>query len=113
MSEAAMTTIDRPLGLGELLAETVRLYGDRIRAVVGLGIFLAGTVVAADVTGHVVGFVTVLSLAFTAAYAAAARIVAGDRFVEASAQVGLRTPILLVLTIVVSVPFVLGRLDPV
>ena len=108
-----MSTIERPLGLGELLAETVRLYGERVRAVVGLGLFLAGSVVAADLTGHVVGFVTVFSLAFTAAYAAAARIVAGDRFAEACAQVGLRTPILLALTIVVSVPFVLGRIDPV
>ena len=106
-------TIDRPLGLGELLAETVHLYGERVRAVLGLGLFLAGTVVVADLTGHIVGVVIVLSLAFTAAYAAAARIVAGDRFVEACAQVGLRVPILLALTVVVSVPFVLGRLDPV
>jgi hypothetical protein len=106
-------TVDRPLGLGELLAETVRVYGDRIRAVVGMGLFLAGTLVAADLTGHIVGFVVVLSLAFTAAYAAAARIVAGDPFVEACAQVGLRVPTLLVLTVVVSVPFVLGRIDPV
>jgi hypothetical protein len=106
-------TIDRPLGLGELLAETVRLYGDRVKAVAGVGLFLAVTLVLADLTGHVIGFVVVLALAFTAAYAASARIVAGDRFVEACAQVGLRVPILLVLTLVVSVPFVLGRIDPV
>ena len=108
-----MTAIDRPLGLGELLAETVRLYGERIRAVAAIGLFLAGTLVVADLTGHVVGFVAVVSLAFTAAYAATARVVAGDRFVEACAQVGLRVPILLVLTVVVALPFVLGRIDPV
>jgi hypothetical protein len=113
MSERAMTAIDRPLGLGELLAETVRLYGERIRAVAAIGLFLAGTLVVADLTGHVVGFVAVVSLAFTAAYAATARVVAGDRFVEACAQVGLRVPILLVLTVVVALPFVLGRIDPV
>jgi hypothetical protein len=106
-------TVRRPLGLGELLAETVRLYGERIRAVLGIGVFLAGTLVAADLTGHIVGFVIVLSLAFTAAYAVAARIVAGDAFLEACAQAGVRTPVLLVLTVVVSVPFVLGRIDPV
>jgi hypothetical protein len=106
-------TIDRPLGLSELLAETVRLYGERIKAVLGVGLFLAGTLVLGNLTGHVVGLVTVSAVAFTAAYSASARIVAGDRFLEACAQVGLRVPILLVLTVVVSVPFVLGQIDPV
>jgi hypothetical protein len=106
-------TIDRPLGLGEVFAETVRIYGDRIRAVLGLGLFLAGTLVAAELTGHIVGFVVVLALTFTASYAVASRIVAGDTFLEACAQTGLRTPILLVLTVVVAVPFILGRIDPV
>jgi len=41
--------VDRPLGLTELLAETVRLYGERIWAVAGIGIFLAGSLLAAGV----------------------------------------------------------------
>jgi hypothetical protein len=105
-------TIDRPLKLGELFAETVRLYGERIGAVLGLGIFLAGALVAADATGHVLGFVAILSISFTLATAAAARIVSGDAFREAWAQVGVRLPVLSILTVVVSVPFVIGRIDP-
>jgi hypothetical protein len=104
--------IDRPLKLGEILAETVRLYGERILAVVGIGVFLAGSLLAADVIGHVTVFVVIVSLAFTVAYAVSARVAAGDPAVEAWAQVGLRVPVLLVLTLVVSVPFVLGRVDP-
>lgn len=108
-----MTTVDRPLRLGELLAQTVHLYGERFRAVVGLGLVLAGSFAVADIIGHLIAFVAVAALAFTGAYAAAARIVAGDRFAEAWAQVGLRVPVLLVLSLVVAVPFVLGRIDPV
>jgi hypothetical protein len=108
-----LTTVERPLRLGELLAETVHLYGSRFGAVVGLGLFLAGAFVVADLISHIVAFVAIAAIAFTVAYGAAARIVAGDRFAEAWAQVGLRTPVLLVLALVVAVPFVLGRIDPV
>ena len=107
-----MTTVDRPLRLAEVLAETVRLYGERFRAVLGMGVVLAGSFVVADLIGHVFGFVTIAALAFTLSYGAAARIVAGDRFGEAWAQVGLRIPVLLVLSLIVAVPFVLGRIDP-
>jgi len=103
--------IDRPLKLGELFAETVRLYGERIGAVVGIGSFLAGSLVAASVIGYTVPVVVIVALAFTAAYAVSARIAVGDPAPEAWAQVGLRTPVLLVLTLVVSVPFALGRID--
>jgi len=106
-------TIDRPLKLGDLFAETVRLYGDRIWSVVGIGVFLAGSLLAAHVIGHVVAFVVIVALAFTAAYAVSSRLVVGDASAEAWAQVGVRLPVLLVLTVIVSVPFVLGRVDPV
>jgi hypothetical protein len=106
-------TIDRPLKLGDLFAETVRLYGDRIWSVVGIGVFLAGSLLAAHVIGHVVAFVVIVALAFTAAYAVSSRLVVGDASSEAWAQVGVRLPVLLVLTVIVSVPFVLGRVDPV
>ena len=52
--------------------------------------------------------VLVLALAFTATYGAAARLVSGDSFAEAWAQVGLRAPVLLVLTFVVAVPFAIA-----
>jgi hypothetical protein len=103
---------DRPLKLGELLAETVRLYGERIGASFGLGAFVAGSLLLALATQHIVPLVALASIAFTASYAAAARLVNGDAFFEAWAQVGLRFPILLALTVIVSVPFVLGRIDP-
>ena len=105
-------TIDRPLKLGELFAETVRLYGERLWSVVGIGIFLAGSLLAAHVIGHVAAFVVIVALAFTAAYAVSSRVAIGDPAAEAWAQVGIRIPVLLVLTLVVSVPFVLGRVDP-
>jgi hypothetical protein len=52
--------------------------------------------------------VFVVSLAFTATYGAAARIVSGDSFAEAWAQVGVRAPVLIVLTFVVAVPFAIA-----
>jgi len=104
-------TIDRPLKLGELLAETVRLYGERIWAVVGMGVFLAGVLLAASLIGHLVVLVTIVSPAFTACYAVATRVTAGDPAAEAWAQIGVRLPVLLVLTLIVSVPFVLGIVD--
>jgi hypothetical protein len=97
--------------MGEVLAETARVYGERLWAAFGLGAVVAATLVAAFATGNVVAFVILASLSFTAAYAAAARLVAGDPFVEAWAQVALRLPVLLALTVVVSVPFILGRID--
>jgi hypothetical protein len=106
-------TVDRPLKLGELFAETVHIYGQRIWAVVSIGLFLAGSLLVAELVGHVAGYVAIVSLAFTFAYAAAARVVAGDPVAEAWAQVGVRIPVLLILTVVVSIPFVLGRIDAV
>jgi hypothetical protein len=97
-------TITRPLGLSELLAETVRLYGHRFGAAIGLGLPTGGAFLATLATPLALDIV-ILSVAFTASYAAAARLTAGDPFWEAWAQVGLRLPILLVLTVVVAVPF--------
>jgi hypothetical protein len=105
--------IDRPLKLGDIFAETVRVYGDRIWSVAGIGVFLAGSLLAAIVIGHVVAFIVIVALAFTAAYAVSSRVVVGDPATEAWAQVGLRLPVLLALTVIVSVPFVLGRVDPI
>jgi len=104
-------TIDRPLGLTELLAETVRLYGERIWAVVGMGVFLAGALLLGSVIGHLLALIALVAPAITATYGVAARVVVGDPAREAWAQVGLRAPVLLPLALVVSVPFVLGIVD--
>jgi hypothetical protein len=100
-------TIERPLGLSELLAETVRLYGHRFGAAIGIGIPSGAAFLATLATPTPLD-VVILALAFTLSYAAAARVTAGDPLVEAFAQAGLRAPVLLVLTLVVAVPFVLA-----
>ncbi|HET9213534.1 MAG TPA: hypothetical protein VFN93_02175 [Gaiellaceae bacterium] len=102
-----MSPPERPLRLGELLAETVRIYGERPVAALGLGAVEAAAFLVAEALPAPVG-VLVLALAFTATYGAAARLVSGDSFAEAWAQVGLRAPVLLVLTFVVAVPFAIA-----
>lgn len=99
-----MSPPDRPLKLGELLAETVRIYGERPWAALGLGAVEAAAFLLARAVPWFVA-VLVLSFAFTGTFAAAARLVSGDAFREAWAQVGLRAPVLVVLTFVVAVPF--------
>jgi len=103
--------VDRPLKLGELLAETVRLYGARLWAAAGIGAFLGGAVFAAGILGELVLVIAVIAPAFTVCYAVAVRIALGDPAGEAWAQVGLRAPVLAPLTIIVSLPFVLGIVD--
>ena len=103
-----MTPPDRPLQLGELLSETVRVYsrapaGRRI----GLGLVEGGAFLLAALTPDLLD-VLVIALAFRLIFAAAARLVSGDSFVEAWAQVGVRTPVLVVLTFVVAVPAVIA-----
>jgi hypothetical protein len=100
-------TIDRPLKLSELLAETVHLYGQRFVSALGLGLPVAGAFVATLYT-HAALDVVVVSIAFTATYAAAARFAAGDGIGEAWAQTLLHLPTLIVLTVVVAVPFALA-----
>jgi hypothetical protein len=100
-------TIDRPLGLSELLAETIRLYGHRFGAAIGIGLPSGAAFLATLATPTALD-VAILALAFTLSYAAAARVTAGDPLVEAFAQTGLRLPVLLVITVVVAVPFVLA-----
>jgi hypothetical protein len=99
--------IERPLKLGEVLAETVRLYGERVWAAFGVGALLAGAYLVSLATPAALD-VVVLALAFTTCFAASARVAAGDSFAEALGQAGVRLPVLLVLTIIVSVPFALA-----
>jgi hypothetical protein len=98
---------DRPMPLGELLAEAIRVYGERPLAALGLGAVEAGAFLVADALPAILG-VLLLALTFTATFGAAARLVSGDSFAEAWAQVGLRAPVLLVLTFVVAIPFAIA-----
>jgi hypothetical protein len=98
---------ERPLKLGEILAETVSIYGERVRAAFGLGLIYVGTLVLAGFAGIVV-FSVVAALMFTMASGVAARIVAGDTFREAWAQALVRFPVLLLLAAVVGLPFALA-----
>jgi len=85
----------------------VRLYGERTWAALGIGVVVAFGFLLGALTHPTVGLAAV-SLAITLAYAASARVVSGDGFREAWAQVGLRLPVLLVLTLLVSIPFALA-----
>jgi hypothetical protein len=100
-------TINRPLGLSELLAETVRLYGERFVSALGLGLPIAGAFIATLYAQPLVD-VLVVSVAFTLSYAAAARFANGDGIGEAWAQTLVRLPTLLVLTLLVTLPFALA-----
>ena len=102
-----MSPPDRPMPLGELLAEAIRVYGERPLAALGLGAVEAGAFLVADALPAILG-VLLLALTFTATFGAAARLVSGDSFAEAWAQVGLRAPVLLVLTFVVAIPFAIA-----
>ena len=98
-----MTPPDRPLPLGELLSETIRIYTERPWAAIGLGLVTGGVYLMAALTPDLLD-VLLIALASTAVFAAAARLVSGDTFGEAWAQVALRWPVLLVLTFIVTVP---------
>jgi hypothetical protein len=102
-----VTTIDRPLGLGEVLAETIRLYGERFWAALALGVVYTAAVAGAAVI-HAALYYVVFAFMVAAAYAGAARLAAGDSFGEAWAQVAVRLPVVLVLALVVGLPFVLA-----
>jgi hypothetical protein len=108
---SASMIVDRPLKLGELLAETVRLYGERLWAVAGIGLFLAGALLVASLLGHLLVVIAIVAPAVTVSYAVATRVALGDPAREAWAQAGLRAPLLAPLTVIVSVPFVLGIVD--
>ena len=105
-----MTPIDKPLPLGEILAQTVEVYRERIWAALGVGSFLSATLLIARAAPDWAD-ITILSLALTACYAASSRLASGDRFAEAVAQIAAQALPLLVLTVVVSVPLALALTD--
>jgi hypothetical protein len=107
MTEMAGTPVDRPLALGEVLAETSRIYRERLWAAFGLGAIVA---VVFAVAGRLpdIAAVPLLAVLFTAAYAAAQRLAAGDAVAHVWRRLGRNVLVLAVLTLVVSIPFALG-----
>lgn len=97
----------RPLALGEVFAETIHRYGERLGAALALGAVYSATLTAAALV-HPALYYVVASLMLVAAYGVATRLVTGDSFGEAWAQVAVRIPVLLVLALVVGLPFVLA-----
>ncbi len=108
-----MKRLDKPLALGEVIAETIRLYGERLWAALGLGAVVSGSFILAALVRNDVAGVAIITLGFTAAYAAAALLACGDSFRETWARTLAQTPALLVLAVIVSVPLALGIFDPV
>jgi hypothetical protein len=100
-------TPDRPLTVGEVFAEAARAYGERIWAAFGLGAVTAAAFLLA-LAVHPLISVVFVALAFTAGWAAATRLVVGDSFSGAWAHVAAHAPVLLVLTVVASIPFSLA-----
>jgi hypothetical protein len=98
---------ERPLKLGDLLAETIRIYGERLRAAIGLGLLYAAVLLGAAIV-HVALYYVVTALMFTMGSGVAVRLVAGDTFREAWAQVLVRFPVVLLLAAVVGLPFALA-----
>lgn len=96
--------VDRPLGLSEILAEAIRLYGERLAAALVLGAVFTVTLFV-GVLVHPVVWVVLATLGFGATYAVACRLVAGDRLAEAWSQVLLRASTLLPLSLAVVLPF--------
>ncbi len=101
-----MTIVERPLSLGEVFAETTRIYGDRLWAALALGA-LSAVAFVVGVVVHPVLLVFGIAVAVTVGWAGATRMVAGDSLVEALGQVAVRAPLLFVFTLVATVPFAL------
>lgn len=102
-----MSPPSRPLSLGEVFAETIHQYGERLWAALALGAVYSVALTAAALV-HAALYYVVASLMLVAAYGVATRLVTGDSFGEAWAQVAVRIPVLGVLALVVGLPFVLA-----
>jgi hypothetical protein len=99
--------VDKPLALGEVFAETVRIYGERRWAAFGLGAVVAAVFILSGYVPVAVA-VALLAVAFTTSWALATRLATGDAFVEACAHLARSAPALVVFTLVASVPFALA-----
>jgi hypothetical protein len=98
---------DRPLALGEIFAETIRLFGARLWPALGLGVIYSVALAGSALINPALSF-AVASFMFVVAYGVATRLVVGDSFSEAWGQVAVRLPTLVILALVVGLPFVLA-----
>lgn len=97
---------ERPLALGEVLAEAVRLYGERIWAVAGLGLLSAAVFLLARIQPVV--WVILVALLLTFGWAVATRLALGDRWQDAWLRTARRAPVLLVFTVIATLPLALA-----
>ena len=97
----------RPLALGEVLAETSRIYRERLWAAFGLGAIVAVVFTVAGALPDLAA-VPLLAVLFTVGYAVAQRLTAGDPLSRVWRRVGANVIVLAVLTLIVSIPFALG-----
>lgn len=107
MASTEAPDIHRPLRLGELLAATVRIFGERAWPLLALGGAEALVFIGANALPPIPGL-GVLAISFAIAFAVAARLVAGDGFRDAWLAAGRALPVLLLLGFVVAIPFYLG-----
>jgi len=101
-----MRIVERPLSVGEVFVETTRVYGDRLWAAFALGA-LSAIAFVVGVVVHPIVLVLGIAVAVTVGWAGATRVVAGDGLLEALGQVVVRAPLLLVFTVVATLPFAL------
>ena len=98
--------------LGEVFAETIRAYGARIWFAFGLGAGVAAGISLAAVVDNLLGKLAIFTWMFAALFALAVRYIEGDTVGEAVRRVGARSPVLLVLGLVVTLPLAVGVFDP-
>jgi hypothetical protein len=96
--------IDRPLRLGEVLAQAIALYGRSAPALVLVGTLQAGAFLLTLVVPWY-GQLVVLSLTFVTSFAIVARVAAGDRLGSAATDAARSAALLALLALVVAAPF--------
>jgi hypothetical protein len=107
-----LSPTERPLRLGEVFAETIRVYGERIWFAFGLGVCVAAVISIAAVIQNDAVTVAVFTWMFAAVFAIAVRYISGDSPGAALRLVGARAPVLFVLGLVVTLPLTIGVFDP-
>jgi hypothetical protein len=104
--------VERPLLLGEIFAETIRVYGERFWFAFGLGASVAAAIALAAVIRNDLATLAIFTWWFAAVFALAVRYVSGDPVGAALRLVAARAPVLFVLGLIVTLPLSLGIFDP-
>jgi hypothetical protein len=104
--------IQQPLPLGEVLAETIRVYGARFWAALSIGALLAGMIVLVVVASIGAFSIAPIALVFALAFAVGTRVVAGDSLGKACVRTAEKAPVLVALTLIVTVPLTIAMVSP-